>query len=168
MNDDHKRKIKDCYDEIEKIKKWINANPLDSNVKFLVSYAIIKSSGTIEIVFKSILHIFLAEGCKNETQFFLEKKIIDLSCNPNTGNIEKILNEIDTIRKKTFEEQTKGTNEKQDLNSLVQLRNDIAHGRDVSISINSIERYFHSGVIIINILDDIIYGKTKIIDNDLV
>ena len=61
MNDENERLIADCYDELNKITKWIKENPIDSNVKFLVSYAVIKASGTIEVVFKSMIHSFLAE-----------------------------------------------------------------------------------------------------------
>ena len=159
MNEDHKRCLKDCTDEIDKIKAWIDSNPLDSNVKFLVAYAVVKSSGTVEIVFKSLLHEFLSTGCKIETQTFIEKNVVDLSCNPTTGNMEKLLEQIDSDRKKDFIDKTKGLQQKADLNSLVKLRNDLAHGRDISQSINTIKRYYESGKQVISILDVVLYGN---------
>ena len=87
MNDEHRRSIDDCYDEIKSIKKWIDNNPLHSNIRYLVSYSVVKSSGTIGIVFKSMIHCFLSKGCIPETTRFLEKNILDSSCNPNTRNI---------------------------------------------------------------------------------
>ncbi len=159
MNDEHRRCINDCTDELLKIKKWIDKNPMDTNVKFLVAYAVVKSSGTIEIVLKSILHEFLSEGCKDETRTFIEKNVVDLSCNPSTGNIEKLLEQIDLSRKTEFTCMTKGKQNKSDLNSLVGLRNDIAHGRDISPSINTVKRYYESGVEIINLMDSLLYDK---------
>ena len=156
MTEEHKRSLQDCTDELNKIKMWIDKNPMHTNVKFLVAYAVIKSSGTIEIVFKSILHSFLSEDYKKETQTFLEKNIIDLSCNPNTGNISNLLGQIDAERKAEFDKKIKGTQQKVDLNSLVGLRNDIAHGRDINQTINTVRRYFESGVKIINIMDSLL------------
>lgn len=158
MNDEHIRTLSDCDDELHKIKKWIDKNPLDTNVRFLVAYAVVKASGTVELVFKSNLHIFLAEDCKGETRTFLEKNIIDLSCNPSTGNMEHLLEQIDTARKELFSLRIKNTQEKMDLNSLVELRNDIAHGRSISVSINTVQRYFESGKAILNKLDAVLYG----------
>ena len=155
MNSELLRSISDCSDEIEKIKKWIDKNPMDTLVKYLVSYAVVKSSGTIEIVFKSILYVFLADGCKKETETFIEKNVLDISCNPGTRNIKNLLDRIDTEKSVKFEELTKGTVEKEDLNSLVKLRNDIAHGRDISISINTVKRFYESGIGILKVLDSL-------------
>ena len=91
MNDDEKRVLEDCNLEIQRIKNWINNNKLDSNVKFLVSYAVIKASGSIELVFKSMINTFLSQNCIDETKVFLTKNIIDNSANPSPGNIEKHL-----------------------------------------------------------------------------
>lgn len=153
MNTDNTRIIDDCRDEIRKIEKWVNANPLDSNVKFLVAYAVVKSSGTIEIVFKRMITSFLANGSKRETQIYLEKNIIDSSANPSTGKIASFIDQFDSVRNDAFNSSLKNTQEKTDLNSLVQLRNDIAHGRNISISIQTVKRYFESGVSILNTLD---------------
>lgn len=156
MNTENIRIIEDCRDEIVKIQRWINANPLDSNVKFLVAYAVVKTSGTIEIVFKRLITSFLADGSKSETQRYLEKNIIDSSANPSTGKIESFIDQFDSERKIAFTNRFKDAQEKSDLNSLVQLRNDIAHGRNISTSIQMVNRYFESGIIILNALENLL------------
>lgn len=156
MRSDDIRIIEDCRDEIRKIETWINANPLESNVKYLVSYAVIKASGTIEIVFKRVIHSFLANGSKVETQNYLEKCIIDSSANPKTGMIEKYIEQFDSNRKDAFNNSIKNTQEKADLNSLVSLRNEIAHGRDISTTIATVKKYYESGVEVLNILDSLL------------
>lgn len=156
MNMENARSIEDCRDELRKIETWINKNPLDSNVKFLVAYAVVKSSGTIEVVYKRIIHSFLSEGSKKETQSFLEKSIIDASSNPTTGLMEKYIEKFDSIRKENFSNSLKNSQEKTDLNSLVSLRNDIAHGRDISVSISIVKKYYESGIKILNKLEDLL------------
>ena len=156
MNEEQKRIIEDCKDEIASIKKWVDKNLMDSNVKYLVAYSVVKASGTIEIVFKSMLYEFLSEGCKKETQLFLTKNTVDLSCNPSVGMMEQLLEKIDTNRKNAFSDLAKVMNEKADLNSLVSLRNDIAHGRNINVSIATVKRYYESGVKIIKLLERVL------------
>ena len=156
MNDDQIRILDDCEIELRKIKDWIQKNPTHINVKYLVSYAIVKSSGSIEIVFKSMIHNFLSTNCILETNKFLEKHIIDSSANPTTGIIESFLEKFDSTRKQRFSILIKDTHQKGDLRSLVNLRNAIAHGRDVNISINEVEMYFNSGRFILDKLEEVL------------
>ena len=156
MNDEQKRILDDCEREIVKIKKWIEENKLHSNVKFLVSYAIVKSSGSIEVVFKSMIHDFLSTNCILETNKFLEKHIIDSSANPTTGVMESFLEKFDSSRKERFNRLIKETQEKGNLKNLVNLRKDIAHGRNINSTINDVEKYFKSGKVILNKLEEVL------------
>lgn len=156
MTDDCIRKIDDCRDELTSIKTWIDHNQLDSIVSYLVAYSVIRSSGVIELVFKQMVYDFLSDQTKEETQYYLEKQIIDSSCNPKVGNMLHLLDQVDTRRSAQFDADTKGTQEKQDLGSLVILRNDIAHGRTNNPTINTVINYFESGVKILNKLDTVL------------
>lgn len=150
------RRLDDCKVELDNIRMWINSNPLHSNVRYLVSYAVVKASGTIEIVLKSMVYDYLAEGAKVPTQAYLTKMVVDSSCNPNTGNISKMLEQIDVAKKTSFENSIKGSTQKGDLNSLVNLRNDIAHGRVISVTIGTVIKYFESGRSILEKLEQIL------------
>lgn len=161
MTEDNKRVIKDCSIELYGIHKWIKNNPLDSNVKYLVSYAIVKSSGVIEAVFKSILHEYLTENVKAETKTYLEKVIIESSYNPSVGIISKHLGQANSDKKEKFDIIFKDTQEKCDLNSLVSLRNSTAHGRGVTVTISIIRRYFKSGVKILKSMEEVLYENFK-------
>ena len=86
---------------------------------------------------------------------YLEKAIIDSSCNPNTGNMSNMLQNISSEWKTLFDQQVKQSGEKDKLNSLVQLRNDFAHGDSISVSIDTVIKYFDSAVKILNILDNV-------------
>lgn len=150
------RKLDDCKSELNNIISWINKNPIHSNVRYLVSYAVVKSSGTIESVFKSMLYEYLADGTAPSTQAYLTKMIVDSSCNPSTGNIFRMLEQIDGELKEGFEDLIKGIQQKADLNSLVNLRNDVAHGRVISVTIATVNNYFDSGRYILELLEQIL------------
>lgn len=157
---EYQRLLDDCKLELNNISNWIAANKLDSNIKYLVGYSVIKACGTIEIIFKSMIYNFLAEKSRDETKQYLNKMIVESSCNPNVGNISKILEQFDGKKSIKFNEKLKGTKKKGDLTSLVNLRNDLAHGRTINSSINNIQEYFMSGKEILLILDDVLSSNT--------
>lgn len=157
MTNENVHRIEDCRNELNKIKKWADSNPLDSNVNYLTSYCIIRSCGTLEIVFKQIVYDYLSAGTIVDTQKYLEIEILDSSSNPKTGMMECYLDKIDSKKKEIFSDKIKSLgNAKSDLNSLVQLRNDFAHGKTSSTSITIIIREFESGIKILDELDNVL------------
>lgn len=148
--------INDCQTELNNIRAYIESNPFDSMVKYLVSYSIIKSSGTIEIVFKDIIYTHLTRNANQEAISYFSKNIKDSSINPKTGKISNLLEQINPAWKSSFESQIHGSTDKGLLNSLVDLRNQLAHGNSVTSSINDVIQSFNSGCNILNILDSIV------------
>lgn len=161
MKQEYQRKIDDCAVELAGIKAWIDHHQLDTNVRYLVAYSVVKASGTIELVFKQMLYDFLAANAISETQHYLSMMIIDSSCNPTTGNISKLVGQADGQRSAAFDAAVKNTTDKSNLNSLVSLRNDLAHGRTNNPSINTVKTYFESGVVILQTLDGILYPSNS-------
>ena len=156
MNGEFLQMIEDTKGELNSIREWINdQNQFDSKTRYLISYAVVKASGTVEVIFKNIIYNYLIIGANEKTKWYLEKVIIDSSCNPGTGNMSSMLQNISSEWKTLFDEQVKQSGEKDKLNSLVQLRNDFAHGDSISVSIDTVIRYFDSAVKILNILDNI-------------
>ena len=158
MRDEYIQQLDDARQELESIREWINKdrNKFDIKTKYLVSYAVVKASGSIEVVFKKIVFDFLSQNVREETGQYLEKMILDSSCNPNTGNMSNMLQNISGLKRNIFDQQVKESEKKDKLNSLVQLRNDFAHGDNVNISINTVITYYAAGITILNILDNII------------
>lgn len=158
MRDEYIQQLDDARQELESIREWINKdrNKFDIKTKYLVSYAVVKASGSIEVVFKKIVFDFLSQNVCEETGQYLEKMILDSSCNPNTGNMSNMLQNISGLKRNIFDQQVKESEKKDKLNSLVQLRNDFAHGDNVNISINTVITYYDAGISILNILDNII------------
>lgn len=54
MKDEYKIKWEEAERELQEIKQWIDSgrNKFDSKTRYLISYAVIKASGTVEVVFK--------------------------------------------------------------------------------------------------------------------
>lgn len=159
MNGENIQALEDCQREILKIEDWINHHQLDSNIKFLVSYAVIKASGTIEAVLKSSLYEYLSKNAKEETKSFLQKNILEASFNPSTKQVCNVFDKLNPSWSQIFQEQTKSLQEKTDLNSLVSLRNDFSHGSSITTSIQAVKRYFIAGRRILEIIDDIILDE---------
>lgn len=154
MNGRYNDMIKDTEAELNSIRQWINAgNQFDSKTRYLVSYSVIKASGTVEVIFKNIIYDYLIINANDKTKMYLEKMIVDSSCNPNTGNMSNMLQNISSVWKESFDHLVKESGHKDKLNSLVQLRNDFAHGESISASIDTIIKYFKSAVEILKILD---------------
>lgn len=156
MNGKYIAVLSSCNYELAKIKDWIDNNKLDSNVKYLVSYAIIKSCGTIELLFKTIVFDFLSKNANEEAINYLMKNILDSSCNPSPGQIQRMLEQINSEWAKSFDEKIKRSSQKGQLKSLVQLRNSFAHGNEITASIEDVNEYYDSGKWILLQLYDVI------------
>lgn len=150
--------IKNTDRELQEIRKWINAdkNKFDTKTKYLIAYSVIKASGSIEVVFKQIIYDYLTREAGEKTATYIEKMILDSSCNPNTGNMSNLLQNISSEWKEQFDALVKETGKKSKINSLVQLRNDFAHGDNITVSIDTVISYFDAAKDILNILDTVV------------
>ncbi len=148
--------ISDCQNELIDIQNYIASNPFNSMVKYLVSYAVIKSCGTIEIVFKDIIYQHLIQNANPEAISFFTKNIKESSSNPKTDRICRTLKQLNEKWNSSFKTQINSSPDKNMLNSLVDLRNQLAHGNSISASINDVINQFNAGCNILNILDSIV------------
>ena len=98
----------------------------------------------------------LSDGANVEAQNYFTKIILDASFNPSTGQMDRLLERMNSNWKKKFDQAIKGKKEKGELNSLVDLRNSFAHGSVITASINDVMNYFQSGKWILEELYQII------------
>lgn len=152
MTETNLRVLSDCQEELDYIDGWIRNHRFDKQTRFLISYSIIKACGTIEIVFKNMVFTYLSDNAKDDTKNYIEKMIVDASFNPSTNNMERLFEQLDSAKaiklRSLYTSQEKG-----ELNSLVSLRNDIAHGRTNNPSIGAVVAYYKTGISIINRID---------------
>lgn len=160
MDGSYRQILYDCKVELNNIQQWITNNILDSNVRYLTSYAVIKACGTIEYVFKQMMYDYLSNGANNEAKNFLNKNILEASFNPSPGQMYRILEKINLSWRRNFEREIGGTNEKGQLKSLVDLRNSFAHGSAITASINDVKIYYNAGVWVLEKLSSVMQSNT--------
>lgn len=153
-------KIDSCASELQKIKVRIDKDKFDEMVMFLQRYSIIKACGTIETVVKNLIADHVDDGTSSEIQNYIQKKVRESSTNPSTGNISALLGEFSSQEwKVNFDEKVaQHGSEKGSLNSLVQLRNDFAHGNSPNTTINTIIKYFDDARVIITLVEESLNG----------
>ena len=100
-----KEKIEQCSEELERIKHIIIGIGRTSHpVPFLTKYAIIKSCGTIETCFKTILSDYKIEEQNDKVKNFIDAKFRNSSINPSKDNIHKALKLFDEEWNITFKD----------------------------------------------------------------
>lgn len=157
MTEELKLLIQEVSSDLNKIKNSINENSFDSKVQYLNSYAVIRASGSLERILKTIIYNKLTENVSAETNQYISKMILESSFNPTTGKIINILQDISSDWTNQFKNYIEeNTKKKGDLNSLIQARNSFSHGNSINLSIGDIITYFESGVDIMSELDIIL------------
>lgn len=161
MNDDDKRALDKCTQELDEIKVCISKNQAHPLVRYLTDYCVIRACSTLEHVMKDIFYEFMSKKAGRETKNYLEKHILDSSSNPSIHWIEALLDELKPAWKSLFESKI-ADRDKGGLNSLVTSRNKVAHGDCyMDRSINDIINYFESGKNVLSTLEGIIGTKSK-------
>jgi len=150
-----------CEADLNQINTIINGIGLTSNiVPYLTYYAVIRSCGSIEIAYKALVADFCSYRSKKQIKLFIDTKIRENSSNPSYSNICKMLKQFDKEWLEHFKSEMDLRSDKSQLldslQSLVDARNEFAHGGTPSCSINDIIRYFNDSKIIIQIIDSII------------
>lgn len=152
-----------CESDLASVKAIIDGLGITSNiVPYLTKYAVIRGCGTIEQAFKTVVADRCAYRCKSQVKRYIEIKVRLNSSNPSYSNICGLLKDFDEDWNSRFKLGVKGEpNSKQitdSLQSLVDARNDFAHGGDPSASISDVLTYFENSKRVIEILDDVVHA----------
>ena len=156
MNGSYAQKLAECTIELNHIQDLINRNPLDSKVKYLTSYAVIRASGTIEQVLKEMLFDAITVGSSDEAKTYFNRHIVEASFNPSIKKISNLLPQMSRQWNQDFLSRTNGSTQKEQLDSLVDLRNSFSHGNEITTSIGDVVNYFDSGKWILEQLGEVI------------
>lgn len=152
------RLLDDCSDELAQVNGLISGLGIASNVvPYLTKYAIIRACGSIEQAFKAILCDHCSKRSKKQIKRFLGRRVRESSVNPSYENICRLLKDFDEDWHSNFKSDINASPDKTvlmtSLTSLVDARNDFAHGGSPSSSINDVITYFHHSRAIIEALD---------------
>lgn len=154
-------KISECKDELASISRIIDAlGRMNSTTPFLTKYSIIKSCGTLELCFKTIIADYTSSNQSIQIRNYVDATLRKNSMNPSFKNIHTCLKNFDNNWNDAFKLSLKNHPDKDrivdSINSLNEARNDLAHGGNPTTSLNDVMQYFHDSVILLEILDTII------------
>lgn len=160
-NVDVQRDLSQCEQELDHVRLAIDTLGLMSPVApYLTKYALIRACGAIEVSFKAIISDHCCRRSKRQVQRYINRKIRNGSANPSHSNITKFLNEFDEGWKDQFNSKLNAEADKPALigalQSLVDARNEFAHGGSPSLSITDVIRYFANGRRVIELMDEVV------------
>jgi hypothetical protein len=160
-NADVLRELTACDAELAQVRSLIDGLGVTSNiVPYLTKYAVIRACGSIELSFKTIIADYCVYRSKKQVKRFIDRRVREGSANPSIENINRFLNDFDEGWRNSFKAQLNGEVNKSviltSLQSLVDARNDFAHGGSPSATILDVIAYFSHARRVIEIMDTII------------
>ncbi|GGR64900.1 hypothetical protein GCM10008959_28800 [Deinococcus seoulensis] len=152
--------LDECDAELRQIKIFLGAMGLGSAMTPYISrYAVIKACGSIEVAFKNNVNDICSPRTKKEVKYYLRKEVIGSSMNPSYDNIIKLISKFSEDWPREFKREVNNDPDasrlKTSLKSLVDGRNEFAHGGSPSITIDDTIRYFADSRKILEILDGV-------------
>lgn len=153
--------INECTAEINDIGARIVSMPaLDKGVRYLTNYALIKASGTAELVYRSIVADYFLTLSNSRIDTYLDNQIRQGSMSAKYEEMQKLLGKFDEQWKKNFQRAVQARSDKDRLiaasNSLVTNRHSFAHGKNPTATFNEIKQYYLDVIELITIFDTIV------------
>lgn len=150
--------LDDCATELADVAKLITGlGALSSMVPYLTKYSVVRACGSIEQAFKAIICDFCSKGSSKQVQRFLEQRVRESSMNPSYSNICNLVKAFDEMWLVNFKKSIDASPDKGawmlSLQSLVDARNDFAHGGNPSASIGDVSTYYQHSRAVIEALD---------------
>lgn len=155
------QELQECERELLQVEALINGLGPTSNIcPYLTKYAIIRACGTIERAYKAVIADYCCYRSKPQVKCFIDRRVRQNSANPSYERILNILKDFDAQWKSQFQVLINGDPNKTalmtSLQSLVDARNDFAHGGDPGATIADTIQYFKDARSVIVHLDSII------------
>lgn len=153
--------INNCLRELIQIEHLIEGiGGTSPVVQYLTRYAIIKSCGTIEYSFKTIICDYNYSSHNNQVRKFIDGRFRNTPTNPNLDNIIKGLKQFDDNWSANFNRKVKELPNKEklcsSLSSLNTARNTFAHGGTPNTTFSNVKDYFTDSVKFIELIDSTI------------
>ena len=150
-----------CRAELSHVENAVKALGVMSPVTpYLSHYAIIRACGAVEVSFKSLIADFCSKRSKKQIKRYIHLRIKRGSANPSQKNILEILNQFDEDWKKNFKSNMKADPNKQQLldslQSLVDARNEFAHGGSPTMTIDDVILHFDRARRVVEHVDAIV------------
>ncbi len=160
-NSDAEALIIECDRQMQVLDLKIHElSATDEAQSFYTNFAVIQCCGTIEQSIKIIIFDKLSNASSNQISTYLDKIIKNGSMNPSLENIKGLIGQFDRGWKQSITDKINVLPNKvtviDELKSLNKLRNDFAHGKNISSSFSNVKNYYISAKIITDIVDEVL------------
>jgi hypothetical protein len=153
--------LNNCQTELTDVSAEIAKLGIMSNVvPFLTKYALIRACGTLEQAYKAIVADYCSKSCSVQLERFLNRKVRESSANPSLGKIYELVKDFDDTWLKSLKSALKSHPDQStiqtSISSLVDSRNEFAHGGNPKVSIGDVQSYFLEARKMVEMMDSII------------
>lgn len=160
-NADVDLQLTQCRAELDHVQTTIAALGVTSSMSpYLTNYAVIRACGSIEVSFKALVADYCSKRSKPQVKRFIHMKIRRGSANPSQKNIMDTLNLFDEVWKRNFKANLRADADRQmlltSLQSLVDARNEFAHGGSPTLSIADVLNHFDHARRVVEHVDAVI------------
>ena len=161
MKPELKEQILQCNRELKEVDNIYNdLNALSKTRSYLTNYALIKTCGTIEFVYRAIIADFFDQFQVPQINTYLEKNLRSGSRSALYENMLKSLKEFDDEWASNFQKMVDQESDKgriiQSIKSLVNNRHNFAHGKNSTVTFGDIKQYYCDGLVLISKIDRVI------------
>ena len=160
-NSDVELLLTQCRSELDHVEASIVTLGVMSPVApYLTKYAVVRACGAVEVSFKALVADFCSKRSKKQVKRYIGLKIVRSSTNPSHDKIVEMLSQFDDNWQKTFKANIGSDPNKaqllSSLQSLVDARNEFAHGGSPTLSINDVIKHFEHARKVLEHVDTVI------------
>lgn len=153
--------LDDCDRELEDIGKRIEKTDAYDKIRnYLTNYALIKASGTLEFIYRSIVADYFLKLSDARIENYLDATIRQGSLSVIYDNMCRLLRRFDDKWEKTFKTNVNLEEDGKSLidssNSLVKNRHNFAHGKNPTATYLDIMEYYKNVKKLVGIFDDVV------------
>lgn len=153
--------IDECTTELVDISAKISVlPPLDKLRLYLTKYALIKSCGTIEYVYRALVADYFDRSNLTQVPTYIDKTVRNGSMSATYDNMSGLLGKFDENWKRNFKNAVSQHPDSQRIissaNSLVTNRHQFAHGKTPTATFNDIKQYYTDALELIRIMDSVV------------
>ncbi len=153
--------LDDCARELDDLAILIKSlGPASAVVPYLTKYAIVRACGSLEQAFKALIADYCSHRSKKQVKRFLRVRVRESSSNPSYTNMCSHLKDFDEDWHLLFKRTVDGDQDKiqllASLQSLVDARNDFAHGGNPTASIGDVIGYFDHSRRLVEYMDVVV------------
>lgn len=147
-----KNSLQKIDEAIKDIENFSNISELEKS--YLAKFLVVFICGIYEEVIENIVNERINEHKSIETSNYIRESLHNTFRNPNMQNIKRLLGKFNNKWK--LEVENLPQDAQTAINNIVNDKNSLAHGNDVSITLRDVVQYYADSRAVINKIDDML------------